>query len=97
MLVATTRRPDHIAIDVRTLFQDEISLQIPTPTERKHMMYHTFRTYFPTNTDITEHDIEQLSSRAHAFVAADLALWVKLAEEDAIMSKKSQGKWHWIQ
>ncbi|KAL7330496.1 hypothetical protein PS15p_205430 [Mucor circinelloides] len=90
MLVATTRRPDHIAIDVRTLFQDEISLQIPTPTERKHMMYHTFRTYFPTNTDITEHDIEQLSSRAHAFVAADLALWVKLAEEDAIMSKKSQ-------
>ncbi|GAN10066.1 hypothetical protein MAM1_0317c09601 [Mucor ambiguus] len=90
MLVATTRRPDHIAMDIRTLFQDEISLQIPTPTERKHMMYHTFATCFSTNVDITEHDIEQLSSRAHAFVAADLALWVKLAKQEATKSKRAQ-------
>lgn len=92
MLVATTRRPDHIAIDVRTLFQDEISLQIPTPMERRHMLQHTLATHFPTHSDITAHDVEQLSSRAHAFVAADLALWVALAEQEAIKSKRAQGK-----
>lgn len=92
MLVATTRRPDHVAMDVRTLFQDEIGLQIPTPTERKHMMKHTFTTVFPAGTAITEHGMEQLSARAHAFVAADLALWVQLAEQEAIKSKRAQGK-----
>lgn len=91
MLIATTRRPDHIATDVRTLFQDEVNLQIPTPVERNHIMFHIYKSYFPSNTDITEHDIERLSSRSHAFVAADLAQWIKLAEEDAIMNKKSQG------
>lgn len=91
MLIATTRRPEHISIDVRTLFQDEVNLQIPTPIERKHMLFHIYKSYFSSNTDITEHDIERLSSRSHAFVAADLAQWVKLAEEDAIMNKKSQG------
>ncbi|CEP16598.1 hypothetical protein [Parasitella parasitica] len=91
MLVATTRRPDHIALDVRTLFQDQVNLQIPTPIERKHMMYHVFKSYFPSSKDITEHDIERLSSRAHAFVAADLAQWIKLAEEDSIINKQSDG------
>lgn len=91
MLIATTRRPDHIAIDIRTLFQDEVNLQIPTPVERKHMMFYIYKSYLPSNTDITEHDIERLSSRAHAFVAADLAQWVRLAEENSIMNKKLQG------
>ncbi|KAI8646725.1 hypothetical protein BD408DRAFT_359192, partial [Parasitella parasitica] len=91
MLVATTRRPDHIALGVRTMFHDKVNLQIPTPVERKHIMRHIYESFSPSNTDVTQYDIEQLSFKAHAFVAADLSRWAVLAEEDAIMNKQSRG------
>lgn len=90
MLVATTRRPDHVALDIRVLFQDEISLQIPTPEERFYMMQHIYQSSFNLAA-IKETEIRLLSSKAHAFVAADLAQWCRLAEEDAIVHQIDQG------
>lgn len=92
MLVATSRRPEHIALNVRTLFQDEIHLQIPTPDERFCMMNHLYETKFSMNTSLNKNDIKLLSSRAHAFVAADIAQWCRLAEEDALCQNLDAGK-----
>lgn len=90
MLVATTRRPDHVALDIRVLFQDEISLQIPTPEERFHMMQYVYQKGF-RHPVLKESQIRVLSSKAHAFVAADLAQWCRLAEEDAIIDQSNHG------
>jgi SpoVK/Ycf46/Vps4 family AAA+-type ATPase len=90
MLVATTRRPDHVALDIRVLFQDEVILQIPTPKERFYIMKHIYQSSFNL-ADIKESQIQLLSSKAHAFVAADLAQWCRLAEEDAIVQHSNQG------
>lgn len=92
MLIATTRRPDHIAFDVRHLFQDEIHLQIPTPDERFSMMRYIYDHYFQSNKTLNDNNIQLLSSKAHAFVAADIAQWCRLAEEDALNKNLDQGK-----
>lgn len=92
MLIATTRRSEHVALNVRTLFQDEIHLQIPTPDERFYMMNHLYETKFFAHNLLVEKDIKSLSSRAHAFVAADIAQWCRLAEEDALHQNSDQGK-----
>ncbi|KAG2209933.1 hypothetical protein INT47_003368 [Mucor saturninus] len=84
MVIATSRRPEHIALNIRTLFQDEIQLQIPTPDERFYMMNHLYESKFFAHNLLDEKDIKLLSSRAHAFVAADIAQWCRLAEEDAL-------------
>lgn len=91
MLIATTRRPEHIALNVRSLFQDEIHLQIPTPDERFYMMNHLYENKFFSNKLLMEKDIRSLSSKAHAFVAADIAQWCRLAEEDALLKNLDQG------
>ncbi|KAG2236380.1 hypothetical protein INT48_008362 [Thamnidium elegans] len=90
MLIATTRRPDHIAFDVRPLFQDEIHLQIPTPDERFHMMKYIYNREFLCIKSLSDQAIQLLSSKAHAFVAADIAQWCRLAEEDALIKKLDQ-------
>lgn len=91
MIIATTRRPDAIATNIRILFQDEIHLQIPTPDERFSILQHIYRSYFPQQV-LNASDIRSLSSMAHAFIAADLAQWCRLAQEDAILRNKDQGK-----
>ncbi|KAI9261926.1 P-loop containing nucleoside triphosphate hydrolase protein [Helicostylum pulchrum] len=90
MLIATTRRPDYIAFDVRPLFQDEIHLQIPTPDERFHMMRYIYNHDFLCAKTLSDQDIQLLSSKAHAFVAADISQWCRLAEEDALIKKLDQ-------
>lgn len=92
MMIATTQRPDQISPNIRALFQDEIHLQIPTPEERFYIMKHLYQQTFYSNTHLKEKDIRSLSSRAHAFVAADLAQWCRLAEEDALLKSMDQGK-----
>ncbi|KAI8084052.1 P-loop containing nucleoside triphosphate hydrolase protein [Gilbertella persicaria] len=82
MLIATTRRPDHIAIDIRILFTDEIHLQIPTPYERFHIL--------SACVPHAEFNVSALSARAHAFVAADLAQWCKRAEENAALQGRER-------
>ncbi|CAO3630334.1 unnamed protein product [Mucor hiemalis] len=90
MLIATSRRPDQISPNIRSLFFDEIHLQIPTPEERFYMMNHLYRDLFYSNQQMKEKDIQNLSSRAHAFVAADIAQWCRLAEEDALINNNPQ-------
>jgi AAA+ superfamily predicted ATPase len=92
MLIATSRRLDQITPDIRSLFQDEIHLQIPTPEERFYMMKHLYQDKFYSNMHLKEKDIRLLSSKAHAFVAADLAQWCVLSEEDALLKNMDQGK-----
>lgn len=90
MLIATSRRPDQISPNIRSLFFDEIHLQIPTPEERFYMMNHLYHDLFYSNQQMKENDILNLSSRAHAFVAADIAQWCRLAEEDALINNNPQ-------
>lgn len=94
MIVATTRRADAITSNIRILFQDEIHLQLPTPDERYSMLQYIYQTCF-TNHVLNESDIRSLSSMAHAFIAADLAQWCRLAEEDAIINNKDHGKFEY--
>ncbi|KAI9483756.1 MAG: P-loop containing nucleoside triphosphate hydrolase protein [Benjaminiella poitrasii] len=87
--VATTRHAERISNPVFRLFEDEIQLDIPTPTERYHIMQHIIEQSSFTmtaNNDL----IRQLSNQAHAFVAADLAHWCRSAEEDAIKNKQER-------
>ncbi|KAI8968482.1 P-loop containing nucleoside triphosphate hydrolase protein [Mycotypha africana] len=90
MLVATTRRPDDLAFEIRNLFLDEIHLQIPTPDERFKIMQHICHTNFKSHSKLQEKTIRELSSKAHAFVAADLVQWFRLAEEDALNNKETE-------
>ncbi|KAG0184293.1 hypothetical protein DFQ28_011432, partial [Apophysomyces sp. BC1034] len=80
ILVGTSRHPALISTDVHNLFQDEIMFQIPTPGERITIVQYLFRSLRLTD-DI---DPREISAHAHAFVAADLAHWCRLAEEAAL-------------
>lgn len=91
MVVATTRRPDAIPTNIRSLFSDEIQLQIPTPNERFHIMQHICQSYFAQQA-FTVSEIQSLASMAHAFIAADVAQWCRLAEENAITNNRNQSK-----
>ncbi|KAG0739426.1 hypothetical protein G6F57_005107 [Rhizopus arrhizus] len=84
MVVAITQRPEQVVLDIRSQFDDEIHLQIPTPRERAYIMQHIYYNNFEDHSHISLDDIKQLSSRAHGFVAADLMHWFQLAEEAAL-------------
>ncbi|CDH50574.1 aaa family cdc48 subfamily [Lichtheimia corymbifera JMRC:FSU:9682] len=79
IVVATTRDPYAIQGTVRSLFEDEIVLQIPTPNERHALLQHLAQG-LQLDKNVS---LEALSAQAHAFVAADLARWCQLALEAA--------------
>ncbi|KAF7724657.1 hypothetical protein EC973_000829 [Apophysomyces ossiformis] len=83
LLIGTSRQPALVVNDVRNLFQvrqDEIQFQIPTPDERLMILVYLFQS-LTLSDDI---DPRELSAHAHAFTAADLAHWCRLAEEAAM-------------
>ncbi|KAI7904134.1 P-loop containing nucleoside triphosphate hydrolase protein [Cokeromyces recurvatus] len=87
--IATTRHPERISTHAFHLFKDEIQLDIPIPEERYKIMQHIIKqSHFSMIGD--DKLIRQLSNQAHAFVAADLAHWCRLAEEDAIKNKQQK-------
>lgn len=59
--------------------QDEIVLQVPTPNERLALLRHMAQG-LRLDKNVS---LEELSARAHAFVAADLSRWCQLALEAA--------------
>ena len=68
-----------MSVDARSLFEDQITLQIPTPNERL-----TLLRYLVQPLDLApDVDLEILNGQAHAFVAADIARWCHLALEIA--------------
>ncbi|KAI9278330.1 P-loop containing nucleoside triphosphate hydrolase protein [Phascolomyces articulosus] len=79
LLVATSRDPTSIAADARKLFEDQVTLQIPTPNERLALLRNLV---LPLDL-APDVDLEALSGQAHAFVAADMARWCHLALETA--------------
>ncbi|KAI7856457.1 P-loop containing nucleoside triphosphate hydrolase protein [Circinella umbellata] len=79
ILIATSRDPTDMSVDARSLFEDQITLQIPTPNERL-----TLLRYLVQPLDLApDVDLEILNGQAHAFVAADIARWCHLALEIA--------------
>ncbi|KAI9498522.1 P-loop containing nucleoside triphosphate hydrolase protein [Zychaea mexicana] len=79
VLVATSRDPSTIALDARSLFDDMVTLQIPTPSERLALLRCLVKPL-----DLASNvNLELLNAQAHAFVAADMARWCHLALETA--------------
>ncbi|KAI8882490.1 hypothetical protein K501DRAFT_186660 [Backusella circina FSU 941] len=82
LLVATTR-VDVISDDIKKLFLNHVHLQIPTPQERYFMLHYMIKE------DVSLCRV--LADRAHAFIAADLAHWYRLAEEHAMVRGSEKG------
>ncbi|CEG67155.1 hypothetical protein RMATCC62417_03622 [Rhizopus microsporus] len=85
MVISTTRRPDQLPLEVRSWFDDEIHLQIPTPIERLCIMQHIYDSCFHIRTTLNQDELYQLSFMAHGFVPADIMHWFQLAEESALL------------
>ncbi|KAI8986553.1 hypothetical protein BDB01DRAFT_720223 [Pilobolus umbonatus] len=90
MIIGTTRHPKRILPSIHRLFQDEIHLQIPTPQQRLIIMKNLCTAFH--HSVLTDEDILTLSSSAHAFIAADMARWCRLAEKNAIRSGSNTSK-----
>ncbi|CEG76268.1 hypothetical protein RMATCC62417_11187 [Rhizopus microsporus] len=94
MVISTTRRPDQLPLEVRSWFDDEIHLQIPTPIERLCIMQHIYDSYFHIRTTLNQDELYQLSFMAHGFVPADIMHWFQLAEESALLEGNAYGTGH---
>lgn len=94
MVISTTRRPDQLPLEVRSWFDDEIHLQIPTPIERLCIMQHIYDSCFHIRTTLNQDDLYQLSFMAHGFVPADIMHWFQLAEESALLEGNAYGTGH---
>ena len=68
-----------MSTDARSLFEDQITLQIPTPNERLALLHYLVQ---PLDLAV-DVDLEILNGQAHAFVAADMARWCHLTLEIA--------------
>ncbi|KAI9265619.1 P-loop containing nucleoside triphosphate hydrolase protein [Sporodiniella umbellata] len=90
LVVATTQRPDQILESVRSMFDQEIQFEIPTPQERIPIMHHIYSRF--ANQELSADTINILSSRAHGFTAADMTLWFRKAEQEAIESNSRKSK-----
>jgi SpoVK/Ycf46/Vps4 family AAA+-type ATPase len=87
-LIVATSRTDGISKDIKKLFLNHIHLQIPTPQERYFILHYLI-------SDIKDGDLslcKPLAQRAHGFIAADLAQWYRLAEENALVGGSEKGE-----
>ncbi|ORX60368.1 AAA-domain-containing protein [Hesseltinella vesiculosa] len=78
LIVGTSRSPNNISLDAKALFQDTIHFGIPTPKERLAMLQYLFQSM---NCSV---DPTTLAMQAHAFTAANLAQWCRLAVNRAL-------------
>ncbi|KAI8393338.1 P-loop containing nucleoside triphosphate hydrolase protein [Radiomyces spectabilis] len=86
VLAGTSRKVGSIATDFRHLFEDKIRLQIPTPAERQSILQ-----YLASGLKVESTiNWDEKAAKAHAFVAADLAQWCRLAEEKALQERSSK-------
>ncbi|KAI8069205.1 P-loop containing nucleoside triphosphate hydrolase protein [Gongronella butleri] len=91
VIVGTTRQSSHIRLDAKALFHDTIHLGIPTPHERAVMLQHLLSAAKVTL------DAKTLAAQAHAFTAANLAHWYRIAQHQAASNDEQLSARHFEQ
>ncbi|CAG8438902.1 5150_t:CDS:10 [Acaulospora morrowiae] len=79
LVVGITTNANLVNPIVRTIFQDEIEIEIPTPKERLEI-FGTYTKVLDLDNDINVHEINEM---CHGFVAADIVCLCRMASEMA--------------